>query len=278
MFRGDRDGWSESLTQLCECPLADPPLFRDLMSDMRRFGWADDARTILEESIRKGFAGPAAREAWLTDTVAEQQWEGCARTIDKEFGASDAWSTLVEVYLLELGRADGQRIAILQRYLDENRDRLSENNGTWCAAGYALTASGLYRQAIAWLARWQERPGLMSSALTSLVYCYAARGELKKCAETARQALKLMPDDGDAVHHLWLAALMAIDKNYASAAGHFREIDASVIRNSATYVVLYQLMSCVIQFHERATLSGRDCYSQVSDQFRQIRAAQLPDR
>ena len=106
--------------------------------------------------------------------------------------------------------------------------------------------------------------------LTSLTYCYAALGQLGLCGDTAIKSLELIPDEGMAIHHLWLAALKVIDADYQNAVGHFKQIDVDVINRSLSYSTLYQLVLCTIQAYEHGRLPGHDIYSQVIDRLQRI--------
>ncbi|HVE58391.1 MAG TPA: hypothetical protein VNB22_16280, partial [Pyrinomonadaceae bacterium] len=136
------------------------------------------------------------------------------------------WEKAIIKYLELLLQEDSQ---VVRRFIQDNYQKLKQNDAVWASTGYVLNAAQDFRQGFEWFADWEQRKNLQPWIFWN--YAIVLR-RLNKHAEALRihQEAANLPDDGTGSLHLMMLGLEDVHAgNYASAEQYYAQTNPQIM-------------------------------------------------
>jgi hypothetical protein len=149
------------------------------------------------------------------------------------------------------GAGAAQPRPLLLRLVQQFREPLRAHPHGWGLVGCAFASNNSpagYRDAVAWMADWQERGDCEPWMLINLAIAYRGLGDFAQANRVSRQALGLKPDYTTKYHHIWLAADEVLTGNAAVARTHLAA--PGIEKLDATHRFLLAVVESVLRVQE----------------------------
>jgi tetratricopeptide (TPR) repeat protein len=240
--QGDPAAARERLRELCLFPSESGRALAAAAGEMDEKGWTREAEAVYEEVLEHPEAQPLVGELWVRARVKRADWSFADRLRTLRVQGKIGYAATA-AYLEALGTA--KRKGPLRSFLREYRDALRVDTGTWASAGFALLSIDDNREAVAWLADWEDRPDVQPWMLLHYALGLRCLGRGAEASAVGRTALSLPDEDGSVVPHaLWLALDEALARDTAAAAGRLAGTDAAALDPYCRF--LYSLVQAML--------------------------------
>jgi tetratricopeptide (TPR) repeat protein len=206
--RGDEEAAAAALLRLCATPNCESVAVKLAVDAMHDADWGPRAIAILREALPLAQTPATIGPEWVRRSADRKHWREIEAEIESlwklpQTGGVEARRHVVTAYLEQLGR--GKLTRRLRRFVGRHVPRLREDTLIWGIVGAAMLDNFRYRQAIEWMAGWQDREGLQQFMVTNLAQCQHALGNFPEAARLSRVALEANLDKGSPWPHLILA-------------------------------------------------------------------------
>ncbi|MFA9438309.1 tetratricopeptide repeat protein [Uliginosibacterium sp. sgz301328] len=177
----------------------------DIAADaLQEAGFENDIPSRTEAAVRRGACPGAAVRRLVARTYMGTNGRALLRKL-KPLLAEDIGHALKRGLLRVSGHTSD--LALLRGLRRRYGEALRVDGECWGLVGWSLIQFDRYREAVSWLADWQQRADAPSWALDNLSFAYCARGRLDAAGQVAAHTHERDKDDVDPL--VWLAAQCA---------------------------------------------------------------------
>jgi hypothetical protein len=211
----------------------------------------------LRESLPLFATAPAVGREWVRRLAEYDRLSDIERQIESlrkmvfassaGGGECQALRHVPAAYLEHLGRA--RLTGRLRRFVRRHRARLRSDTLVWGTVAAALLDNYRHRQAVEWMAGWEERQDVQQFMLTNLAQCRHALGDFAEAARLSRVALEKRFDHGSPWPHLFLALDHADGGRIEQAQAEFAKVNPGALDAESTF--LYRAIWAVLEPDEQ---------------------------
>jgi tetratricopeptide (TPR) repeat protein len=241
--QGRRDNALTHLRTLCFAPESDSSSLREATAALWQTPWKTDVEGIFKSVMNEPGVNPEVAALWTECWVSRNDWSQHKKLL-KIDGNTEA-GRRARIALLT-GMATHVNRPLLRRYVEQDRDALRSSVHTWGQTGYALAASSLWDETIAWLDDWRDRPGLQPWMLTNLALALRNKNRGIEADAINAHAVTLRADHTTVDHRTWIALRSALDGRAQDAVSHLNRIhpdDISVPFDQAAHLLASALVA-----------------------------------